>query len=63
MKAAFDFEYDDIDIDAPLEEYLVEAVRETPRWYVMLSPLPKTGGEPESHGESGQEGQDPVTLR
>ena len=54
VKAAFNFEYDDIDIDVPLEEYLVEAARETPRWRVMLSPLAKTGREPE--------GQDPVTL-
>ena len=62
VKAAFDFEYDGIDIDVPLEEYLVEAVRQTPRWRVMLSPLPKTGREPESHGGSGQEGHDQVTL-
>ena len=62
VKAAFDFEYDGIDIDMPLEEYLVEAARETPRWRVMLSPLPKTGGEPEGHGGPGQEGQDRGTL-
>ena len=62
VKAAFDFEYDYIDIDVPLEEYLVEAARETPRWRVMLSPLPKTGEEPEGHGGPGQEGQDHVTL-
>ena len=62
VKAAFNFEYDDIDIDVPLEEYLVEAARETPRWRMMLSPLPKTGGEAEGHGGSGQEGQGQVTL-
>ena len=62
VRAAFDFEYDDIDIDVPLEEYLVEAARETPRWRVMLSPLPRSGGEPEGHGGPGQEGQDRGTL-
>ena len=62
VKAAFNFEFDDIDIDVPLEEFLVEAVKEIPRWRVMLSPLPKTGREPESQGGSGQEGQDQVTL-
>ena len=62
VKAAFNFEYDDIDIDVPLEEYLVEAARETPRWRVMLSPLAKTGGEPEGHDGPGQEGQDQATL-
>ena len=62
VKAAFNFEYDDIDIDVPLEEYLVEAVRETPRWRVMLSPLAKTGREAEGHGGSGQEDQDQATL-
>ena len=43
VKAAFDFEYDDIDIEVPLEEYLVEAARETPHWRVILIPLPGTG--------------------
>ena len=62
VKAAFNFEYADIDIDVPLEEFLVEAARETPRWRVMLSPLPKTGREPEGHGGPGQEGQDQATL-
>ena len=62
VKAAFNFEYDDIDIDVPLEEYLVEAARETPRWRVMLSPLANTGGEPEGHGGPGQEGRDQATL-
>ena len=40
VKAAFNFEFDDIDIDVPLEELLVEASKETPRWRVMLTPLP-----------------------
>ena len=30
VRAAFNFEFDDIDIDVPLEELLVEASRETP---------------------------------
>ena len=30
MKAAFSFEFDDIDIDVPLEELLVEASKELP---------------------------------
>ena len=30
VKAAFDFEFDDIDIDIPLEEFLVEAPKEIP---------------------------------
>lgn len=40
VKAAFDFEFDDIDIDVPLEELLVESSKETPRWRVLLTPLP-----------------------
>ena len=47
VKAAFDFEFDDIDIDVPLEELLVEASKETPRWRVMLTPLPGVAGEPD----------------
>ena len=62
VKAAFNFEYDNIDSDVPLEEYLVEAARETPRWRVMLSPLPMTGGEPEGHGGPDQGGQEQATL-
>ena len=46
VKAAFNFEFDDIDIDVPLGELLVEASKETPRWRVMLTPLPGTVGEP-----------------
>ena len=44
VKAAFNFEFDDIDIDVPLGELLVEASKETPRWRVMLTPLPGGGG-------------------
>ena len=49
VRAAFNFEFDDIDIDVPLEELLVEAARDTPRWRVMLTPLPGTADEPDSH--------------
>ena len=48
VKAAFNFEFDDIDIDVPLGEFLVEASKETPRWRVMLAPLPRVAGEPDS---------------
>ena len=48
VKAAFNFEFDDIDIDVPLEEFLVEASKETPRWRVMLIPLPGPAGELDS---------------
>ena len=48
VKAAFNFEFDDIDIDVPLEELLVEASKETPRWRVILTPLPGAADEP--HG-------------
>ena len=51
VKAAVEFEFDDIDIDVPLEEFLVEVVKETPRWRVMLSPLPKTCKKPEGQGQ------------
>ena len=54
VKAAFNFEFDDIDIDVPLEELLVEASKETPRWRVMLTPLPGTSGETESQPMPGQ---------
>ena len=43
------FEFDDIDIDVLLEELLVEASKDTPRWRVMLTPLPGAAGEPDSH--------------
>ena len=48
VKAAFNFEFEDIDIDVPLEEFLVEASKETPRWRVMLTPLPGATGETDS---------------
>ncbi len=53
VKAAFDFEIDDIDIYVPLEELLVEASKETPRWRVMLTPLPGMAGEPDSQPTQG----------
>ena len=54
VKAAFNFEFDDIDIDVPLEEFLVEASKETPRWRVMLTPLPGAAGEPDSQSTLGR---------
>ena len=50
VRAAFNFEFDDIDVDVPLGELLVEASKETPRWRVMLTPLPTAASraEPES---------------
>ena len=48
VKAAFNFEFDDIDIDVPLGELLVEASKDTPRWRVMLTPLPGAAGEVDS---------------
>ena len=48
VKAAFDFEFDEIDIDVPLEELLVEASKVTPRWRMMLTPLPRTVAELDS---------------
>ena len=55
VKAAFNFEFDDIDIDVPLGELLVEVSKETPRWRVMLTPMPGPTGEPDSQStpESG----------
>ena len=53
VKAVFNFEFDDIDIDVPLEELLVEASKETPRWRVMLTPLPGAVGEPDSQPTPG----------
>ncbi len=52
VKAAFDFEFDDIDIDVPLEELLVEASKETHRWRVILTQLPEAG-EPDSQSAPG----------
>ena len=54
VRAAFNFEFDDIDIDVPLEELLVEASRETPRWRVMLTPLPGAAGETDSQPTPGR---------
>ena len=54
VRAAFNFEFDDIDIDVPLEELLVEASRDTPRWRVMLTPLPGVAGEPDSQSTPGR---------
>ena len=54
VRAAFNFEFDDIDIDVPLEELLVEASKETPRWRVMLTPLPVAEGEPDSESTPGR---------
>ena len=45
VRAAFNFEFDDIDIDVPLEELLVEVSKETPHWRVMLTPLSGAVGE------------------
>ena len=53
VKAAFNFEFDDIDIDVPLEELLVEASKETPRWRVMLTPMPGAAGEQDSQPTPG----------
>ena len=53
VKVAFNFEFDDIDIDVPLEELLVEASKETPRWRVMLTPLSGAVGEPDSQPKQG----------
>ena len=53
VKAAFNFEFDDIDIDVPMGEFLVEASKDTPRWRVMLTPLPGAAGEPESQSTPG----------
>ena len=53
VKAAFNFEFDDIDIDVPLEELLVEASKATPRWRVILTPLPGAAGEPDSQSTPG----------
>ena len=54
VKAAFNYELDDIDIDVPLGELLVEAAKDTPRWRVMLTPLPGAAGEPYGQSTPGQ---------
>ena len=48
VKAAFNFEFDDIDNDVPMVEFLVEASKDTPRWRVMLTPLPGAASELDS---------------
>ena len=53
VKTAFNFEFDDIDIDVPLEELLVEAAKETPRWRVMLTPVPGAASGPDSQSTPG----------
>ena len=53
VKAVFNFEFDDIDIDVPMGEFLIEASKETPRWRVMLTPLPGAAGEPDRKSTSG----------
>ena len=47
VKAAFNFEFDDIDVDVSLGELLVEASKNTPHWRVMLTALPGSAGEPD----------------
>ena len=54
VKAAFNFEFDDIDIDVPLEELLVEASKETPRWRVMLTPVAGAAREPKCQSAPGR---------
>ena len=53
VRAAFNFEFDDIDVDVPLGELLVEASKETLRWRVMLTPLPGATGETASQPTPG----------
>ena len=53
VKAAFNFEFDDIDVDVPLGELLVEASRNTPRWRMMLTPLPGEAGVPDGQPTPG----------
>ena len=52
VRAAFNFEFDDINIDVPLEELLVEVSKEPPRWRVMLTPLLGAAGEPDSQSKA-----------
>ena len=54
VKAAFNFEFDDIDIDVPMGEFLVEVSKDTPRWRVMLTPLPGAAGESDSQSTPGR---------
>ena len=57
VKAAFNFEFDDIDIDVPMGEFLVEASKDTPRWRVMLAPLPGAVDDPDSQSTPGRGGK------
>ena len=54
VKAAFNFEFDDIDVDVPLGELLVEASKDTPRWRVMLTPRTGATSEPDSRSTPGR---------
>ena len=54
VRAAFNFEFDDIDIDVPLEELLVETSKEPLRWRVILTPLPGAAGEPDCQSMPGR---------
>ena len=54
VNAAFNFEFDHIDIHIPLEELLVDASKETPRWRLMLTLLSKAVGEPDSRSTPGR---------
>ena len=54
VRDAFNYEFDDIDIDVPLGELLVEAAKDIPRWRVMLTPPPRAAGEPESQPTPGR---------
>ena len=58
VRAAFNFEFDDIDIDVPLEELLVETSKEPPRWRVMLTPTARGGGGDGQpvHARAGRQG-------
>ena len=53
VKAAFNFEFDDIDVDVPLGELLVESSKDTPRWRVILTPLSGAAGELASESTPG----------
>ena len=53
VRAACNFEFDDIDVDVPLGELLVEASKETPRRRVMLTPLPGAVGGTDSQSPPG----------
>ena len=57
VKATLNVEFDYIDIDVPLDERLVEASKETPRWRVMLTPLPGTAGELDGQPSPAQGGE------